>query len=355
MLGEYLAKHRKEANLSIEELSSQTRIRLDYIKALENDNFAIIPGEVYVKGYIKTYLGCLSINPKEALELFDKQKREKHGEHGAKEEKHQAVTSKITHQEPDYGTKPKRHPLISALLLIIVLSSFIYFFYNRPPAFFNFSKWSSKQATSDKTASLQASSAPADSSARELSPPTDTPADTSIKQQDSAPASKITGITSVSPAAAIPQSGQEAPPPAPKPVTKPVGKPGEGKVPSPTPSPSVKKTDPEVVHPVTPVEAKKVTPEPEKTAPSTAHASTPHSLVIVANAKTWFSIKIDNGPKKAVIMNPGDTVNYSAAEQFSMRIGNAGGVNITFDGKELGAPGRNGEVINISYPKDKTL
>ncbi len=72
MLGNYLKEQRLKAGLSIKEISRGTRIRSEYLKALEEEQFSKIPGEVYIKGYINEYLRFLGIDPKEALELYKK-------------------------------------------------------------------------------------------------------------------------------------------------------------------------------------------------------------------------------------------------------------------------------------------
>jgi hypothetical protein len=35
---------------------------------------------------------------------------------------------------------------------------------------------------------------------------------------------------------------------------------------------------------------------------------------------------------------------------FSLKIGNAGGVNLIFDGKEIGKLGEKGQVVNLTLP-----
>lgn len=74
MLGDYLRVKREESGLSLKELSEKTRIRLEYLKALESGEYGRIPGEVFVRGYIREYMRCLSTDPEEALSLYESEK-----------------------------------------------------------------------------------------------------------------------------------------------------------------------------------------------------------------------------------------------------------------------------------------
>ncbi len=74
MLGEYLRGKREQAGLSLKDVSSETMIRLEYLKALESEDFGKIPGEVYIYGYIKGYLRLLSVDPSEALAIYNEER-----------------------------------------------------------------------------------------------------------------------------------------------------------------------------------------------------------------------------------------------------------------------------------------
>lgn len=54
-IGETLKDERVGHRLRIEDLSKRTRIRVEYLKALEENRFSDLPSTTFVKGYIKTY------------------------------------------------------------------------------------------------------------------------------------------------------------------------------------------------------------------------------------------------------------------------------------------------------------
>lgn len=76
MLSQYLREKRSQRDVSLKEISKATRIRLEYLKALEDGEFHKIPGEVYVRGYIVEYLRYLNIDPDEALKIYSSTKKE---------------------------------------------------------------------------------------------------------------------------------------------------------------------------------------------------------------------------------------------------------------------------------------
>lgn len=76
-LGSYLKAHRKKANISLEEMQEETKIRIKYLKALETGDLSIIPGgEVYVKGFLQNYAKTINLDPSEILQIYKEIKGE---------------------------------------------------------------------------------------------------------------------------------------------------------------------------------------------------------------------------------------------------------------------------------------
>lgn len=69
-LGELLSRQREELGLTLEDLQARTKIRLRYIEAIEAGEYDIIPGEVYVRGFIRNLADELGLDPKKALGLY---------------------------------------------------------------------------------------------------------------------------------------------------------------------------------------------------------------------------------------------------------------------------------------------
>ena len=60
-IGEILKKTREELGISLEEVAEATKIRTKYLRALEEENFDALPGDVYAKGFATAYLKYLGI------------------------------------------------------------------------------------------------------------------------------------------------------------------------------------------------------------------------------------------------------------------------------------------------------
>ena len=54
-LGKVFKRYREEAGLKIEQVEKDTKISQRMLLALENDNYDILPEDLYVKNIIKTY------------------------------------------------------------------------------------------------------------------------------------------------------------------------------------------------------------------------------------------------------------------------------------------------------------
>jgi len=78
-----------------------------------------------------------------------------------------------------------------------------------------------------------------------------------------------------------------------------------------------------------------------------------HELRVSAAQETWFSLGIDDEPKRNIILQPGETRSWTAARAFTLTIGNAGGITVAIDGRELPPLGPAGKVVrNLRLPAE---
>ena len=105
--------------------------------------------------------------------------------------------------------------------------------------------------------------------------------------------------------------------------------------------PSVQKT--QSVLPTPPPDVKKVSPV----------ASSPavqHTVELIATDSTWLSATIDEKSSKEMILKPGDQIKWTAKSNISLIIGNAEGLKVIFDGKDIGPLGGKGKVVRLKLP-----
>src|ERR671936_128492 len=61
-IGERLREARMRQGLDITEVEVATKIRAKYLRALENDEFSMLPGKTYVKSFLRTYAEYLGLD-----------------------------------------------------------------------------------------------------------------------------------------------------------------------------------------------------------------------------------------------------------------------------------------------------
>src|SRR5205085_836484 len=96
----------------------------------------------------------------------------------------------------------------------------------------------------------------------------------------------------------------------------------------------------------------------ESAAPANAATPPPlgaRELRIVAAEQTWLSLAVDDEPKRSILLQPGETRSWTARRAFTLTVGNAGGITVSLDGRELPPLGRSGQVVrNLRLPQDAT-
>lgn len=109
-----------------------------------------------------------------------------------------------------------------------------------------------------------------------------------------------------------------------------------------------------------PVQAKKeilppppAAPEVKKVSPVAATQAVQHTIELIATDSTWLSATIDEKESKEMILKPGDRIKWTAKSNISLIIGNAEGLKVIFDGKELGPLGGKGKVVKLKLPAHK--
>lgn len=70
-LGSFLKAAREEKKLTLQQVASKTKININVLKDLENDEIAKLPNITYVKGFVKNYAKTVSADPTEAKLLLE--------------------------------------------------------------------------------------------------------------------------------------------------------------------------------------------------------------------------------------------------------------------------------------------
>ena len=70
-IGQTLAAARREAGLSIDDVSAKTRLRATVVRAIENDDFSLCGGDFYARGHLRTLASIVGADPVALLAEYD--------------------------------------------------------------------------------------------------------------------------------------------------------------------------------------------------------------------------------------------------------------------------------------------
>ena len=62
-IGETLREARMRQRLDIADVEAKTKIRAKYLRALENEEFGMLPGPTFVKTFLHSYAEVLGLHP----------------------------------------------------------------------------------------------------------------------------------------------------------------------------------------------------------------------------------------------------------------------------------------------------
>jgi cytoskeleton protein RodZ len=120
-IGSTLRESRMRARIDISEVEVGTKIRAKYLRALENEEWDLLPGPVYVKSFLKTYGDFLGLDSRLLVDEF-KRRYERPTDH---EVRAMATTTRERDRGRDRGRSPSPGRVAGALLTprtVIVLA-----------------------------------------------------------------------------------------------------------------------------------------------------------------------------------------------------------------------------------------
>lgn len=70
-IGRMLKEARLQKGFSLEEMHEKTHISLDYLQALEEEQFSKLPSPFYARGFLRAYARSLRVDPQVLLEKYE--------------------------------------------------------------------------------------------------------------------------------------------------------------------------------------------------------------------------------------------------------------------------------------------
>ncbi|MEX0740916.1 MAG: RodZ domain-containing protein [Pseudohongiella sp.] len=68
--GSLLLAQRETLELSLQHVADELNLTMHYVRALESDSYDKLPGDVFVKGYIRSYARLLGLDPEQMLDIY---------------------------------------------------------------------------------------------------------------------------------------------------------------------------------------------------------------------------------------------------------------------------------------------
>jgi cytoskeleton protein RodZ len=299
-IGEFFKQVRETKGLTIDEVASKTRIRTDFVKALEDGNFAKLPDQVFARGFVRSYARSLGLDEDDAIHRFAQSAGAYYDKQGERER------LKVRQAEEERKRQSNRKAVAIAIGIAILTLIFLL----------------SREQSSLLVRRTSSDTPP--SASKRIVPP--------IPESQDAP----------------PSQQAEVVPPVPK------AKPSE------SPAVPAKASVENTVEPVpAPASTASVAPELAAPAPSSLGSDGPLggislegsgategqlALDLEATELSWVVVQIDGGSPQEALLRPGEKASWKGQDQFTLTLGNAGGVKAALNGKPQKPFGPSGKV-----------
>ena len=286
--GELLREERIKRNLTVRELADSTRISARYLEALESNDLASLPGDFFYRAFLKQYATALDLDAPTTKRVLDAALPPvEHDPLPAMNAAYQvAQVDSRTSGERRTGTTGA----IVLLVAVVVACSAMYAIWRK----------------------------------------SETPVESAEKQAAPIPVEKP---VAQSPAPANPEPATALPTPEPAAQS--------------TPPESAATQAPPVVSTQAPATLPAVTPAPALAPTALPAGST--SVELAANEKTWVSLSSDGKTLFAGLLDASQTKSFAVGANAKLLAGNAGGVDVRFNGKPIGPLGPKGQVRIVTF------
>jgi cytoskeletal protein RodZ len=112
-IGDTLAEARRQAGLTLTQVSQQTRIRESIIRSIEQNDFSSCGGDFYARGHIRSIAGVVGVDPVPLIREYD----EEHGAPGGMR------ASQIFEPATPIRIREPKHLHLGRVLAVLVLAA----------------------------------------------------------------------------------------------------------------------------------------------------------------------------------------------------------------------------------------
>src|SRR4030042_6977661 len=70
-IGNYLRREREIRKISLREVANHTRVREHLLRAIEEDQFQLLPSATYIKGFLLNYANYVGLDPNDVIQRYE--------------------------------------------------------------------------------------------------------------------------------------------------------------------------------------------------------------------------------------------------------------------------------------------
>ena len=320
-LGSRLKAARESKGLAYGDIVQITRLRPQYLEAIEREDWASLPSPALARGFINTYARALGLDGAMLMSNW-----------GDSLPVDESPLSKMVPEPRKRRVRPVT-AVLSLLAVVVGVGGFMLWnAWNGPRV-----PWKTEPSVTERQLPKSPPAATREKIPEKpvlVKPPDDT------------------GKTGVYPAG--PEVHVENSRPAEIPVIVPDEKEKVFATPAEEVSVALKDERSETPAVPEPVQMEETGHDPAETSAVVVEPSAdPMPFILKADIRerTWMRITVDDGEPREYIFPPGRQPEWQAREGFDLLIGNAGGLVLEINGKNVGPLGASGQVVRVRLPK----
>jgi cytoskeleton protein RodZ len=287
--GEKLKLEREKRKITLDQISSTTKIGTRMLQALEDEKFNQLPGGIFNKGFVRAYARAVGIDEDQAVSDYleasgdapsvrpDAAARESQADprHTPEENGHLEIRAEVASRQLPWG-------LFAVILLLIALALTFWSHRRRERE-----KLSAQAPNASETSEVQSSDQNSSSSRAELRH--------STPVSENTPPRPLASSANTTPQRVAPPASQSLPS-----TTSSIPGPGE------------------------------------------------FVVAVLAREQSWLSVSVDGKSAGSELLEAGEERNFHGRRAVVARIGNAGGLDFLLNGKKLPVGGDFGEVKTVT-------
>lgn len=313
-LGAALKAERERRGLGIEDVASTLKIGARQLRALEEADLASLPHVAYTRGFIRSYATFLGLSQAEIEEVLH-----------CLAPQENIVASQAVYTPAEESGSAAAGRLFSLIIVLVILVGGGYFLWNsgllqKGMDMLGGTGTDAPQVA--KPSGLPEEGTASDAEAGDKQKEREASRET---QQAAAPQAATSSASSAVPSA--PAAQTETPAAASTPTAPATA--ASTQAPSATAAAPEKTEDEEAASDVQPGQ---------------------HKVIIIATEECWIHSSADKTDVRQFSLSKGDTFALTFSTRLELKLGNAGGVRIRYDGKEMPPAGTSGQVRSLVFP-----